>query len=34
MTGFNQREYKTLILRALPHVVNSRLVGDVGKEGR
>lgn len=32
MSNFNQREYQTVILGALLHVVRSRPVGDVGKE--
>ena len=31
MSGFNQREYQTVILGALLHDAISRLVGDGGK---
>lgn len=31
MDNFNQREYQTVILAALLHVVISRFVGDVGR---
>jgi len=32
MSDFNQREYQTVILGALVHVVRSRLIRDVGKQ--
>ncbi len=33
MAEFNQREYQTVLLGALLHVVRSRFIKDVGKEG-
>ncbi|GBE00876.1 hypothetical protein BMS3Abin08_00299 [bacterium BMS3Abin08] len=33
MTGFNQREYQTVIPGALLHDIEYRLVGGVGKGG-
>ena len=31
MEKFNQREYQTVILGALPHVDRARFIGDIGK---